>query len=69
MKCPKCKKRRLRQLVHVVVEVDADCRSLSKKGIQRKDARIMGVLWDQASFFCPGGDYHLNLYRLNPVGK
>jgi len=52
MKCPKCKKAKLRQQVSVYVECDADNRNLSKKGIRSKDVRILGAGWPHASLLC-----------------
>ena len=65
MECPKCKAK-LRQLVNVIVEADADCRSLNKKGIKSKSVEIKGVDWGRATWFCPKGDYAL---RLGGKGK
>lgn len=48
-------------MVNVIVEADADCRSLNKKGIRSKDVVIKGVDWGGASWFCPNGDYMLRL--------
>lgn len=55
MKCPKCRKGTMRQLVSVVVEAPAECRSLSKVGLRRASVEIKGVLWDQATIFCSKG--------------
>lgn len=57
MKCPKCKRAKLRQQVSVFVECDADCHSLNKKGIRKKDVKIMGAGWPQASIYCPRCSY------------
>ena len=61
MQCPKCKRARLRQLVSVFVECDADCRSLSKSGIRKRDAKILGAGWPQATIFCPRCGFLLRL--------
>jgi hypothetical protein len=53
MKCPRCKRTNLRQLVSVFVECNADCRSLSKKGIRKRDVQIIGAGWPTATLFCP----------------
>ena len=53
MKCPKCKRTRLRQQVSVIVECDAECRSLGKNGIRKRDVKIMGAGWPQAMIYCP----------------
>jgi len=53
MKCPKCRKGRLRQVVQVLVECDAENRKLDKKGIRSKNVAVMGVDWDRARFCCP----------------
>lgn len=52
MKCEKCKKGTLRQIVNVVVDAPADCHNLSKKGIRSKKVKIMGVIWDRATWYC-----------------
>jgi len=56
MNCPKCKAK-LRQLVNVIVEADADCHNLSKTGMKSKTVVIKGVDWGRATWFCPNGDY------------
>lgn len=61
MKCPRCKRRRLRQHVSVFVECDADCRNLSKSGIRKKDVQILGAGWPTAMLFCPGCGWALRL--------
>lgn len=53
MKCPKCKRARLRQQLSVFVECDAECYTLNKKGIRKSDVRIMGAGWQHASVYCP----------------
>ena len=53
MRCPKCKKARLRQQVSVFVDCDADCHSLSKQGIRKRDVKILGAGWPQATLYCP----------------
>jgi hypothetical protein len=55
MKCPKCKRGQVMQQVNVVVECPADCNDLSKKGIRKNNVKIMGVLWDQATWYCDKG--------------
>ena len=52
MKCPNCKKARLRQLVNVIVECDADCRRLCKAGIRASDVSIHGAGWPSSTIFC-----------------
>lgn len=58
MRCPKCKRGRLRQQVSVFVECDAECRSLDKKGIRHRDVKILGAGWPQAQFYCPRCSYY-----------
>ena len=59
MRCPKCKRGRLRMQVNVFVDCDGDCHSLNKKGIRKKNVKIQGVGWDLASFYCPKCGYIL----------
>jgi hypothetical protein len=62
MKCPKCKTGKVLQQVNVIVETDADCRSLCKKAIRSKKVKILGVGWPHASWFCSNGcGYYLKL--------
>ena len=53
MKCPRCKRGRLRQQVSVFVECDAENYSLNKKGIRSRDVQIWGAGWPQAKLLCP----------------
>ena len=53
MKCPKCKRGRLRQQVSVFVECDAENHRLSKAGIRSRDVVVLGAGWPQAVFLCP----------------
>ena len=54
MRCPKCKRARMRKIVSVIVECDEDCFRLSKAGIRSADVQVMGVDWESKSpHFCP----------------
>lgn len=64
MKCPKCKKGKIRQQLNVFVECDVECRNLSKKGIRSKSVEILGAGWDRAIWFCDRGcGYFLRLAK------
>lgn len=52
MKCPKCKKGKLRKHVNVFVETDAEDHNLNKRGMRKRSVQILGVGWDKAVFFC-----------------
>lgn len=56
MRCPKCKQGRVKQQVSVIVETDADNHSLNKKSLRKKQNQIIGVLWDQATWYCDQND-------------
>ena len=60
MKCPKCKTP-LRQQVSVFVDAPASCTGLGKKGLARPDVKVLGVGWDQATYYCPKCTYTLRL--------
>lgn len=57
MRCPKCKRGRLRQQVSVFVECDLENHSLNKKGIRSRDVTILGAGWPQATILCPKCGY------------
>lgn len=55
MKCPKCKRGKVMQQVNIVVECPADNHSLNKKSIRKRIVKIMGVIWDRATWYCDRG--------------
>lgn len=52
MKCPKCKRGHLVQHVEVFIECPFETTDLSKRGIKRKDVKIIGANWPLARIFC-----------------
>ena len=65
MKCPKCRKARLRQQVPVFVDCDLECRKLGKTGIRSRDVLIMGVGWPHSVTYCPKCGFREDLGRRN----
>lgn len=42
-------------MVSIIVEADADCRSLGKKAIRKRGVVIRGVDWGGARIYCSNG--------------
>lgn len=69
MKCPKCKKGRLRQQVSVFVECDADNTKLSKTALRSADVQVLGAGCPTAVIFCPACGHSIRLSGENTRGK
>jgi hypothetical protein len=60
-KCPRCGSP-TRMLVSVEVDIPLTmAHRLSKKNLYSNDAKVMGVIWDQAAWYCPNGDWNYSL--------
>ena len=53
VKCPRCKRGEMRQVVTVYVDAPVHCHDLSKTGLRSGDVKVVGVGWDSAWWYCP----------------
>ena len=50
--CPKCKKYTYRKQVSVYVDMPGNAVNATKKHLNQKDYKILGVNWDKAMDYC-----------------
>lgn len=56
-RCPKCMKFTLRQQVSIYADCELACHDLSKKGIRKRDVKILGVGWPTVTIYCTNCNY------------
>ena len=60
VRCDRCGKADLLQVVNVQVQAPFGWRNLSKTGIRRREVKILGADWGRVFFYCPAcGPYNV----------